>query len=202
MVRGGAVSKSMNRSSVLPWPLRKLYAAIMGIHRKLQHSFKDQFDRFLPFSEEIIDRWQRARDAGFGEHTSVYDSSYMYGDLTVGDHVWIGPLTVLDGSGGLIIGDHSTIAAGVHIYTHDTIKKTILGNDDEADRAPVVIEHNCYIGAQSVIAKGVTIGHHSVVGAQSFVNKSVPAHSIVIGTPAKVVGRVKVVNGEVRLEYL
>jgi acetyltransferase-like isoleucine patch superfamily enzyme len=49
-------------------------------------------------------------------------------DVTVGKNCWIGPNVILDGSGGgLFIGDYVDISAGVHIYTHDTVKRAISG---------------------------------------------------------------------------
>ena len=58
------------------------------------------------------------------------------------------------------------------------------------ESAPVVIEHNCWLGQNVVVLKGVTIGHHSIVAANAVVNRDVPPFSIVGGVPAKVIGSV------------
>ena len=50
---------------------------------------------------------------------------------------------------------------------------------------PVAICDNAFIGAKSIILKGVTIGENSVIGAGSVVTKSVPANQIWAGNPAK-----------------
>ena len=52
---------------------------------------------------------------------------------------------------------------------------------------PVRIEDNCWIGAGTVITPGVTIGENSVIGAGSVVTKDIPANSIAVGNPCKVV---------------
>lgn len=52
---------------------------------------------------------------------------------------------------------------------------------------PVKIEDNCWIGAGSTICPGVTIGENSVIGAGSIVTKDIPANSIAVGNPCKVV---------------
>ncbi len=55
--------------------------------------------------------------------------------------------------------------------------------------AAVVIEHDCWLGVNAVVLKGVRIGHHSTVGANSVVTRDVPPFSIVAGVPARVIGQ-------------
>ncbi|MEN6416247.1 MAG: sugar O-acetyltransferase [Armatimonadota bacterium] len=51
---------------------------------------------------------------------------------------------------------------------------------------PVTIECNCWIGANSTICPGVTIGENSVIGAGSVVTKDIPANSVAVGNPCRV----------------
>lgn len=51
---------------------------------------------------------------------------------------------------------------------------------------PVIIEDNCWIGAGSIICPGVTIGENSVIGAGSVVTKDIPANSVAVGNPCRV----------------
>lgn len=150
----------------------------------------ERFKRTLPFGDYIVDRWEKARELGFGEGTSVYDSSLILGDVKVGEHTWIGPFTVLDGSGGgLSIGSHCSISAGVQIYTHDTVERSLSGGQAPIELAPTLIGSNCYIGPNVVIVKGVTIGDGVVIGANSLVLKDIPSGCKAFGTPCRVVGR-------------
>lgn len=138
---------------------------------------------------------------GFGEETSIYHNSYVYGSVKVGKHTWIGPFTLLDGGGGLTIGDFCSISAGVQIYTHDTVKWAVSGGKVPYEKSPVIIHDCCHIGALSVIARGVEIGPHSVVGAGSLVRRNVPPYTVVSGVPARTIGEVHVdPSGEVHLE--
>lgn len=145
-----------------------------------------EWDRVLPVGEYLVDRWQKARILGFGEGSSIYDSSLVFGDVSVGRDTWIGPFTVLDGSGAkLTIGDHCSISAGVQIYTHDTVRWAVEGGEVEV--APTSIGKNCYIGPSVIVSKGVNIGDHAVIGANSFVNRDIPAGARAWGSPCRVV---------------
>ena len=169
---------------------RRLVDEARHAYEALAAAMRERWQRDLPLDELIHDRWQRARSLGFGEGSSIYHSSYVYGEVSVGANTWIGPMTILDGSGGLSIGDHCSISAGVQIYTHDTVRWALSGGRAEYERAPVRIGSNCYIGSQTVIAKGVTIGDRCVVGACSFVNRDLPPDTVAYGVPCRAVGRV------------
>jgi acetyltransferase-like isoleucine patch superfamily enzyme len=53
--------------------------------------------------------------------------------------------------------------------------------------APVVLGRNVWLGANVTVLPGVTIGDDAVVGAGSVVTRNVPARTVVVGTPARVV---------------
>jgi acetyltransferase-like isoleucine patch superfamily enzyme len=161
-----------------------------------------RFDRSLPFADGMFDRWERARRLGFGEGASIYDSSFVLGRVTVGRGTWIGPWTMLDGSGGgLSIGDTCSISAGVQIYTHDTVAWALSGGRAARRTGAVRIGDCVYVGPQSVIAAGTEIADHVVVGANSFVNRPVPARTVVAGSPARAIGRVEGEGEAVRLVF-
>lgn len=149
------------------------------------------YNRSLPFQDALFDRWERARRLGFAKDSSIYNSAAVLGDVNVGESTWIGPNTLLDGSGGgITIGAHCSISSGVHIYTHDTVLWALSGGKCQRRQASVHIGSCVYIGSQSVISAGVTIGSRSVVAANSFVNDDVPESTVVGGTPAKKIGSV------------
>lgn len=162
--------------------LRKLF-----LERRSEVNAK--WNRTLPFADYIIDRWEKAKLLGFGEGASIYDSALVIGDVSVGENTWVGPGTVLDGSGGLSIGDYCSIAAGVQIYSHDTVQWAISGGEVGPERAPTKIGSRCYIGPNSIVAKGVTIGDGCVIGAGSVVMSDIPAGSKAVGTPCRVIGK-------------
>ena len=181
----------------------KLEQELRDLGAELGQAMRSRWRRDLPFDELLFDRWERARTLGFGSESSIYQSSYVYGNVEVGTGTWIGPFTVLDGSGArLAIGSNCSISAGVQIYTHDSVRRALSGGTADLDRAPVAIGDNCYIGPNVIVAKGVTIGDRSVIGAGSFVNRDIPAGSIAVGSPATVIGSVKIsADGSIELVY-
>ena len=186
-----------------PWKLEVPdHAMLWSLHRALRRQVKERWDRSVPFADELFDRWERAAFLGFGPGASIYDSSLVLGDVRVGEHTWIGPFSVLDGRGGLSIGRYCSISTGVQLYSHDTVTWALTGGKAPEERSPTTIGDCCYIGPMSIVARGVTVGEHSLIGANSFVRESLPAFSIAVGSPVRIVGRVELVgDGDVRLVY-
>lgn len=135
----------------------------------------EKFNRRVSAGDLIFDRWETARFFGFGEGTSVYDSVLIIGDVTVGKNCWVGPNVILDGSGGLTIGDGCTISAGVHIYTHNNISQTVSGGVDPAIKQKSIIGNNVYIGPNSILSGGLKIGDRVTIGALTYVDKNLTA---------------------------
>ena len=193
----------MNRKEIIKGDSSEsVFSELNKIHDLLGKEFKKQFNRSLPFNDEIFSRWERAKKLGFGEGASLYDSSYVFGDVKVGKDTWIGQFTIIDGSGGLIIGEGCTISAGVHIYTHDNIKQTLLGKDYPIDRKSVSIGDRTYIGPQSIVGKGVSIGSRCILGANSFLNCKMEDNTVYAGNPAKKIADVIIEDGELKINYI
>lgn len=178
----------------------KLFDELM---RDRRTSMLEKYNRVLPSGEIIYNRFDKARDLGFGEGSSVYDTSVIMGDIKVGAHVWIGPYTLVEGATEDVeIGDYVTLDAGVMVYTHDSTKYYVSGGKNPFESGPVRIGSYTVIGTMSIINCGVTIGSHCVVAANSFVNSDIPDNTIVAGNPAKPIGTVVIAeNGEVEFEY-
>ncbi|WP_218917258.1 acyltransferase [Niabella ginsenosidivorans] len=109
--------------------------------------------------------------------------------LTIGDHVGISQAALICHH-SITIGNDVKIGGGVRIYDTDfhSLDAAIrAGKDDilHKAKAPVVIGNNAFIGAFSIILKGVTIGQNSIIGAGSVVTRSVPDNQIWAGNPAK-----------------
>lgn len=111
----------------------------------------------------------------------------------VGKNVHIGHFVVPDfgNANKISIGNNVVISNGVNILCH---KRDMVSykKGDFATKLPfkfenVVIEDNVQIGLNCTIMPGVTIGEGAIIGTCSLVTKSIPAWSIAVGSPAKVI---------------
>lgn len=180
-----------------------LYSSLKELHLELRKKKKRDWNRVLPFDELLFDRWEKANFLKAKKGASVYHNSYIYGDVKIGKNSWVGPYTLLDGSGGkLKIGSFCSISSGVQIYTHDTVKWSLSGGKSSPDTMGVTVGDFCYIGPYSVITKGVKIGERCLIGAHSLVNSDVPSNSISFGIPSKIVGKISIKGKKVMFRYL
>ena len=168
--------------------LNLLNIYLSKLFKRLRSNMRGKYNRVLPLPELFTDRWEKAQFLGFGKGASIYDSAIVFGKVEVGESTWIGPYTILDGTGGLYIGAFCSISAGVQIYTHDTVKWAVSGGKDQYDYAPTSIGDRCYIGPNTIIVKGVVLKPGTIVGANSFVNKSFEEGAKIAGNPARIIG--------------
>jgi acetyltransferase-like isoleucine patch superfamily enzyme len=168
-----------------------MLSSLRALIASLQQDKIREFKRRVSVGDLLTDRWENARQYGFGEGSSCYDNVLVLGDVRVGRHTWIGPSVVLDGlNHPLVIGDYCSISSGVHIYTHNTVRWSVTLGTAPIDGAPTAIGDGVYIGPNTVVAMGVTVGDKSVIGAMSFVNSDIPAGKKAWGCPARIVGDV------------
>lgn len=58
--------------------------------------------------------------------------------------------------------------------------------------APIIIEDGVWIGGHAVIGAGVTVGKNSIIGAGSVVTGDIPANSVAVGNPARVIRKINI----------
>lgn len=108
-----------------------------------------------------------------------------------GKYVWIGEGALLDASGGLEVGDHTSIGPGVMLWTHSSHLSNLAMKNESGSaliqRKPTRIGRGCFIAGPSVVYAGVTIGEKCLIQPMSVVTKDVPSCSVVAGSPAKVI---------------
>jgi acetyltransferase-like isoleucine patch superfamily enzyme len=164
---------------------------LRSLQKELQATMRASRQKRVSFGDLVTDRWENARESGFGDGTSCYDNVLIIGDVKIGSNTWIGPNVILDGSGGgLSIGNYCSISAGVQIYTHNTVNWATSLGAMQIEKRPTIIGSGVYIGPNSILTMGLNIGDHVIIGAMSFVDKDIPSGKKAWGCPARVVGDV------------
>lgn len=109
--------------------------------------------------------------------------------IIIGDDVGLSGTTIY-ANNKITIGNDCLVGADVVICDTDFHPLDALDrrySTDGVKSAPVVIGNNVFIGARSVILKGVTVGDNSVIGAGSVVASSIPQNVIAAGNPCRVI---------------
>jgi acetyltransferase-like isoleucine patch superfamily enzyme len=120
--------------------------------------------------------------------------------MRIGNNSFVGGGTVLDCALSISIEDDVLLSYGCIVSDCDnhssklSLRKDDLAgwmnntrhNWDHSPMAPVRICRGAWIGARSILLKGVTIGEGAIVGAGSVVTRDVPAFTIVAGNPAQI----------------
>lgn len=109
--------------------------------------------------------------------------------IRIGARSLVGEGCILRGQGGIEIGDDVYLGTVVqvlavnHVFSDTRRPISHQGITAEGIR----IEDGAWIGSGAIILDGVTVGRNAVVGAGAVVTKDVPAYSVVVGNPARVV---------------
>lgn len=144
-----------------------------------------------------------------GARTTIWDGVHVRGPSHIGRDCIIGEKTYI--AYGVTIGDGVKINAHVYVCTGVTIEDRVLvaagtiftndryprafdsdgglaGSGPTADTLPTVVRTGATIGARVVIGLGLEIGAYAMVGMGAVVTRDVPAHALVVGSPARLCG--------------
>lgn len=123
-----------------------------------------------------------------GKGTFVMKRCYIMepGRISIGSHSHINRGCLLDGRGGLTIGNSVSVSHQVSIITGSHDKDS---SDFREIDLPIVIGDYAWIGANATVLQNVTIGQGAIICAGAVVVKDVPEYAIVGGVPARVIGK-------------
>ena len=139
-----------------------------------------------------------------GSHSILAGELTLFGhggSINIGEWCYVGGGTRIWSASSISIGDRVLIAHNVNIF--DSLTHPINSEDRhkhfmaiatsghpkilDLDEDPVILEDDVWVGANSIILKGVRIGAGSIIGAGAVVTKDVPSNVIAVGNPARVV---------------
>lgn len=122
------------------------------------------------------------------------------GEVTIGDHCYIGEGTKIWSAKKIQIGNRVLIAHNVNV--HDNVSHPLnselrhkdyvhifnIGLQENIDlrEKEVIIEDDVWIGFNSTIMKGVTIGKGSIIGSNTVITKDVPPYTVMVGNPPRI----------------
>lgn len=139
------------------------------------------------------------RDFDLGAHSTIEDFATInngMGPVRIGSHSFIGLSNVVIGP--VSIGNHVILAQHIVLsglnHGYEDVHTPI--HEQKCQVKPIIIEDECWIGANCVITAGVRIGRHAVVAAGSVVTKDVPAYSVVAGNPARLLKQYNPASGQ------
>lgn len=154
---------------------------------------------FIYFIRKTPEKWGKLRNyfvrkyiKSAGKNINIGRYCKIHKNTTIGDHSGVGFGCEIPN--GVTLGSHVMMGPDVLIFTqnHQTADTEIpMREQGMAPLKPVVIGDDVWIGARVCILPGVTIGQGAVIGACAVVSKDVPAYSVVVGNPARVVKKRK-----------
>ena len=138
------------------------------------------------------------------QHVQIREGASIGSNCIIGKGVYVDP--------GVVIGDNCKLENGVSVFrpavleagvflgpgvilTNDRVPRAVMPDGTPKGEADweaqgVVIRRGASVGAGSVLLPGVTVGEWALVGAGAVVHRDVPAHALVVGNPARLIGYV------------
>ena len=129
-----------------------------------------------------------------GSHCELRPFAQLEADsgfIVLGDRCSVNQFCLLNGFGGITMGNdvriaaHSVILSSSHRY--DDLRVSM--RDQGVTRKETVIGDDVWLGARATVLGGVHVGSHSIIAAGAVVLKDVPEYAVMAGVPARLVRR-------------
>lgn len=156
----------------------------------IPHDSLTHHQRAIPFFPGVVRPHSKrhvVKEAeGFG---LIFEDSLVSAHAAIGSNVQLGraniirPMTVVDPH--CYLGDHVTLSPGVTIGHHVEVGAFSHLANGATISGDVKVGKDVFIGVGAMIRDGVSIGDNAIIGMGAVVVKDVPAHTTVIGNPAR-----------------
>ena len=127
----------------------------------------------------------------FGRGVTISEdfTACVTGELRIGRNVFINRGCYIDAFESVVIGDDCLFGewVSIHDMNHGIASSDVPFWQQPLATALVVIGNNVWAGAKVTILPGVTIGDNVIIGANAVVSRDIPANSLAVGVPARVV---------------
>ncbi len=140
-----------------------------------------------------------------GENTKIWHFSHIQSGAIIGNHCTIGQNVNIGNNvrigSNVKIQNNVSVYEGVEIedyvfcgpsmvFTNIKVPRSEFPQKGTQYYQKTIVKRSASIGANATIICGVTIGEYSMIGSGAVVTKNVPPFSLVIGNPARVIGKV------------
>ena len=107
--------------------------------------------------------------------------------LELADNVFMNNNCSINCLENIFIGENTLIGEGVKFYDHNHKYTAAEVSHKEFTTAPIFIGKNCWLGANVLVLKGVTVGDNVIIGAGCVIHRDVPANSIVVNKQEQII---------------
>ena len=174
---------------------RKLYLSPFGfVISGFLHLFSWVHKPFMVYG------YRNCKSGKFQKLTRISSSAKLINkkNIDLANNIWIGHYCLVDGTGGVSIGEGVQLSSHTVVYSHssqDAIRlmgkhfiRQAAVNRPGYKLKPVTIGEYTFVGTSSVILPGSSIGKGCIIGAGTVVNTEIPDYAIAVGNPVKIVG--------------
>ncbi len=160
----------------------KVFRVIRTILLKIAYGKRITIKKYPDFSNSTKIKIYKNGKIVLGKGITAFNNvhfSAVDGKLEVGDSTSFNRNCIIVSRESIKIGEKCFFGPNVCIYDHDHVFD-IEGVKIQYKTGPIVIEDNCWIGANAVILRGTHIGKGCVIGAGTIIKGDIPPHSIVM----------------------
>jgi UDP-2-acetamido-3-amino-2,3-dideoxy-glucuronate N-acetyltransferase len=141
--------------------------------------------------------------AKIGQGTKIWHFSHIMPEAEIGENCIIGQNVFV--ASKVVLGNRVKVQNNVSIYAGVVCEDDVfLGPscvftnvinprafiERKNEFRPTLIKKGASIGANATILCGITIGEYAMIGAGSVATKNVPPYALVVGNPARIIGKV------------
>ena len=110
--------------------------------------------------------------------------------IILGENVFMNYDCIMLDGGYIRIGKHTLIGPHCQFYTPQHPMDYVERREEKETAYPITIGEDCWLGGNVVVCPGVTIGNRCIIAAGSVVTKDIPANSLAVGNPCRVIRKI------------
>ncbi len=174
-------------------------------NRALSKRLERRYSCTIHSGAAILDKNRQVSNSiVIGRNTHIRGELFTFGHggvIHIGEYCYVGENTRVWSAGEIRIGNRVLIAHNCSLFDSDTHPMSAQARHQHfvniittghplsinLRESHIFIEDDAWIGAHSIVLKGITIGRGAVVGAGSVVTKDVAPWTVVAGNPARVI---------------